>query len=167
MCARRFQFSFQIHEFFHSNGNFSILTHARHYIIQRRSRKLFQFSPFVFSFVGILPQIVMFGLDFVWYLNLRRNYLLKNDSKEHATIFVVCVFLLFVHVFLTLSTYSYWCLCILIVVYVFLLFDHLFLTLSMYSYCCLCILIVVYVFLFFVHLFLTLSMYSYYSSMYS
>ena len=68
---------------------------------------------------------------------------------------VVYVFLLFVHVFLTLSMYSYYCLCISL--------------LSMYSYCCLCILIfrpyilnVVYVFLFFVHVFLTLSMYSYY-----
>ena len=41
-------------------------------------------------------------------------------------------------------------LCILIAVYVFLLFVHVFLTLSMYSmysYCSLCILIVVYVFL--------------------
>jgi len=45
-------------------------------------------------------------------------------------------------------------LCILIVVYVFLLFVHVFIKLSMYSYCCLCIpivhpciLIVVYVFL--------------------
>jgi hypothetical protein len=47
-------------------------------------------------------------------------------------------------------------LCILIVDYVFLFFVHVFLTLSMYSYClcipifrpyCLCILIVVYVFL--------------------
>ena len=71
------------------------------------------------------------------------------------------VFLLFVHVFLTLSMYSYCCLrilifrpCILIVVYVFLFYVHVFLLLStysycssMYSYCCLCILIVVYVFL--------------------
>ena len=38
-------------------------------------------------------------------------------------------------------------LCIIIVVYVFLLFVHVFLTLSMYSYCGLCFLIVVYVFL--------------------
>jgi hypothetical protein len=45
-------------------------------------------------------------------------------------------------------------LCILIVLYVFLLFVHVFLTFSMYSYCssmnsyrCLCILIFVYVFL--------------------
>jgi len=61
---------------------------------------------------------------------------------------------LFVHVFLTLSMYSYCGLCILIVrpcilivVYVFLLFFHIFLLLSMYSYCS--------------------SMYSYCSSMYS
>jgi hypothetical protein len=88
----------------------------------------------------------------------------------------VRVFLLFVHVFLTLSTYSYCCLCILIVVYVFLLlsmcsyyflctctfllFFHVFLTLSIYSYCFLCILIVVYVFLLFVHVFLSLLMYT-------
>ena len=32
--------------------------------------------------------------------------------------------------------------CILNVVYVFLLFVHVFLSLSMYTYCCLCILIV-------------------------
>jgi hypothetical protein len=63
-------------------------------------------------------------------------------------------FLLFVHVFLLLSMYTYCCLCTLILVYVFLLFVHVFLTLSMYSYCCLCILIVVYVYLF-------LSVYSY------
>jgi hypothetical protein len=52
----------------------------------------------------------------------------------------VRVFLLFVHIFLTLSIYSYFCLCILIVVYVFLLFVHVFLSLSMYTYCCLHIL---------------------------
>jgi hypothetical protein len=52
----------------------------------------------------------------------------------------VRVFLLFVHVFLMLSIYSYCCLCILIVVYVVLLFDHVFLSLSMYTYCCLRIL---------------------------
>jgi len=39
------------------------------------------------------------------------------------------------------------CLCILTVVHVFLSFVHVFLTLSTYSYCCLCILIAVYVFL--------------------
>jgi hypothetical protein len=38
-------------------------------------------------------------------------------------------------------------LCILIVVYVFVLFVHVFLTLYINSYRCLCILIVVYVFL--------------------
>jgi hypothetical protein len=90
----------------------------------------------------------------------------------------VYVFLLFVHVFLLLSMYSYCCLCILIIVHVFLLF-------SMYSYYCLCILIIVHVFLLFVHVFLfthtyycpciliivhvflLLSMYSYCSSMFS
>jgi len=56
----------------------------------------------------------------------------------YCNLIVVYVFLLFVHVFLTLSMYSYRCLCILTVVYVFLLFVHVFLSLSMYSYCFLC-----------------------------
>jgi len=55
--------------------------------------------------------------------------------------------------------FYYKSLCILTVVYVFLLFVHVFLTLPMYSYCCLCI-IVVYVFLLFVHVFLSLSKYT-------
>ena len=81
---------------------------------------------------------------------------------------VVFVFLLFVHIFLLLSMYSYCssmysycCLCVLIVrpyiltvVYVFLLFRPYILT-------------VVYVFLLFVHVFLLLSLCSYCSSMYS
>ena len=50
------------------------------------------------------------------------------------------IFIVRVHVLLSLSMYTYCCLCILIFVYVYLL-------LSMYTYCCLCILIVVYVFL--------------------
>ena len=99
----------------------------------------------------------------------------------------IYIFLLFVHVFFTLSMYSYCGLCILIVrpcilivVYVFLLFVHVFLTLSMYSYCCLCILIVRPCILtlsmcsycclriFIVRpCILTLSMFSYCSSMYS
>ena len=66
----------------------------------------------------------------------------------------VYVFLLFVHVFLTLSMYAYCCLrilivrpCILVVVYVFLvLFTYSYCS-SMYSYRCLCIIFVVYVFL--------------------
>ena len=62
-------------------------------------------------------------------------------------IIVVYVLLLFVHVFLTLSMYSYCGLCILIVRPCTLIVVHVFLTLSMYTYCCLCILIVVYVFL--------------------
>ena len=80
---------------------------------------------------------------------------------------VVYVFLLFVHVFLTLSMYSHCCLCILIVFFLFLLLSmysyyclyilifrpcilnvvYVYLLLSMYSYCCLCILIFVCVFL--------------------
>ena len=59
-----------------------------------------------------------------------------------------------IHILLSLSMYTYFCLCILIVVYVYLL-------LSMYTYRCLCILIVVYIFLLFVHVFLSLSMYTY------
>ena len=74
--------------------------------------------------------------------------------KSLCILIVVYVFFSFVHVFLTLSMYSYCCLCIRIVVYVFFSFVHVFLTLRMYSYCCLCIIIVVYVFL-------LLSMYSY------
>jgi hypothetical protein len=57
------------------------------------------------------------------------------------------VFLLFVHVFLTLSMYSNCCLCILIVVYVFLLLTMYSYCSSMYSYLCLRIIIVVHVFL--------------------
>ena len=57
--------------------------------------------------------------------------------------------------------------CILNVVYVFLLFVHVFLTLSMYSYRCLCVLIVRPCILNVVYVFLLLSMYSYCSSMYS
>jgi len=57
--------------------------------------------------------------------------------------------------------------CILNVLYVFLLFVHVFLTLSMYSYCCLCILVVGPCILNVVYVFLLLSMYSYFSSMYS
>ena len=53
--------------------------------------------------------------------------------KSLCIIIVVYIFLLFVHVFLTLSMYSYCGLCTYCS--------------SMYSYCCLCILIVVYVFL--------------------
>ena len=53
------------------------------------------------------------------------------------------------------------------VVYVFLLFVHAFLTLSMYSYCCLCIRIVRPCILNVVYVFLLLSMYSYCSSMHS
>ena len=67
---------------------------------------------------------------------------------------VVYVFLLFVHVLLSLSIYSYCCLrilivhpCILMVVYVYLLLSRYSHCSSMYSYRCLCILIVVYVFL--------------------
>ena len=67
--------------------------------------------------------------------------------------FVVYVFLLFVHVILSLSMYSYCCLSILIVVYVFFL-------LSMYSYCCLCIVIVRPCILIVVYVFLLLFMYS-------
>ena len=67
----------------------------------------------------------------------------------------LCIIIV-VYVLLLLSMYYhyYCCLCILNVVYVFLLFVHVFLLLSMYSYCsskysycCLCILIAVYVFL--------------------
>ena len=64
------------------------------------------------------------------------------------------VILLFVHVFLSLSTYTYCCLCslivrpcILIVVYVYLLLSMYSYCSSMYSYRCLCILIVAHVFL--------------------
>jgi hypothetical protein len=69
-------------------------------------------------------------------------------------IIYVRVILLFVHVFLTFSMYSYCCLCILIVrpyilfvVYVFLLLFMYSYCSSMYSYRCLCILIAVYVLL--------------------
>jgi hypothetical protein len=51
-------------------------------------------------------------------------------------------------------------LCILNAVYVFLLFVHVFLTLSMYSYCCLCILSVRPCILIVVYVCLLLSMYS-------
>ena len=51
-------------------------------------------------------------------------------------------------------------LCILIVVYVFLLFVHVFFTLSMYSYCGLCILIVRPCILIVVYVYLLLSTYS-------
>ena len=77
-------------------------------------------------------------------------------SRKSLCILIVVyvrVFLLFVHVFLTLSMYSYCCLYILIVVYVFLL-------LSMYSYCCLCILIVRPCILIVVYVYLLLAMYS-------
>ena len=74
--------------------------------------------------------------------------------KSLCIIIVVYVFLLFVHIFLTLSMYSYCGLCILIVrpcilnvVYVFLLWSMYSYCSSMYSYCCLCIPIVVFVFL--------------------
>ena len=58
-------------------------------------------------------------------------------------------------------------LCILIVVYLFLLFVHVFLTTSIYSYCRLGILIVRQCILKVVYVFLLLSMYFYCSSMYS
>ena len=54
--------------------------------------------------------------------------------KSLCIIIVVCVFLLFVHVFLTLSMHSYCCLCILIVR-----------PCIRSTYHCLCILIFVYV----------------------
>ena len=53
--------------------------------------------------------------------------------KSLCIIIVVYVFLLFVHVFLTLSMYSY-------CGHVFLLFVHVLLLLSMYTYCCIGIL---------------------------
>jgi hypothetical protein len=61
---------------------------------------------------------------------------------------VVFLFNTLIYVFLlSMSMYSYCCLCILIVrpcilivVYVFLLFVHVFLSLSMYTYCYLCFL---------------------------
>ena len=80
---------------------------------------------------------------------------------------VVYVFLLFVHVFLTLSVYSYCCLCILIIRPCILIVVYVFLSKSMYSYCCLCILIVRPRILIAVYVFLLFSMYSYCSSMYS
>ena len=72
--------------------------------------------------------------------------------KSLFILIVVYLFLLFVRVFLTLSMYSYFCLCIIVrpcilnVVCVFLLLSVYYCS-SMYSYRCLCILIVVYVFL--------------------
>ena len=62
----------------------------------------------------------------IWQENIK----LSVSSNE--------IFLLFVHVFLSLSMYSYCGLCILTVVYVFLLFVHVFLSLSRYTYCFLC-----------------------------
>jgi hypothetical protein len=75
--------------------------------------------------------------------------MLSSHFYWKSLIFIerVYVFLLFVHVFLTLSMYSYCCLCILIVVYVFLLLSMYSYCSSMYFYRCLCIFIVVYVFL--------------------
>jgi hypothetical protein len=73
-----------------------------------------------------------------WYLSSIDVF---TDITVTACILIaVYVFLLFVHVLLTSSMYSYCCLCILIDVYVFLLFVHVFLAFAMYSYCCLRIL---------------------------
>jgi hypothetical protein len=119
-----------------------------------------------------VKEIVM--MDRIWKLRLRRlvhkwGKLLLAEWREASVkkiLIVAYVFLLFVHVFLMLSMYSYR-LRILIVVY-------LFLSLSMYSYrflCILivrpCILIVRPCILIVVYVFLLLSMYSYCSSMYS
>ena len=90
------------------------------------------------------------------------NFMFCFPSKQDARIIiVVCVFLLFVHVFLTLSCFpSKQDARIIIVVCVFLLFVHVFLTLSMYSYCGVCILIVRPCILIVVYVYLLLSMYS-------
>ena len=80
---------------------------------------------------------------------------LRAHEKRKSIIFLSNLYSL-ARILLSLSMYSYCCLCILIVslcilivslciliiVYVFLLLVYLFLSLSMYSYCCLCILIV-------------------------
>ena len=62
---------------------------------------------------------------------------------------------------ITMDFMYFYCksLCTLIVVYVLLFFVHVFLTLSMYSYCCLCILIVRPCILIVVYVYLLLSMY--------
>ena len=108
--------------------------------------------------------VVFLSKECLFLLYDKHNHtlcILIAGSLCNLIVVYVRVFLLFVHVFLTLSMYSYCCLCILTLVYVFLLFVHVFSLLSMYSYCCLCILIVVFVFLLFVHVFLTLSIHSY------
>ena len=80
--------------------------------------------------------------------------------KSLCILIIVYIFLLFVHVFSTLSMYSYYCLCILIVRPCILNVVYVFLLLSMHSYYCLCILIVRPCILNVVYVFLLLSMYS-------
>jgi RNase H-fold protein (predicted Holliday junction resolvase) len=70
----------------------------------------------------------------------KENLRVNSEGTEVETTTMEILFLLFVHVFLTLSMYSF-------VVYVFLLLSMYSYRSSMYSYRCLCILIVVYVFL--------------------
>ena len=67
--------------------------------------------------------------------DFRPNLILRK-----VILIVVYVFLLFVHVFLTLSMYSYCCPCILIVCPCILIVVYVYLLLPMYTYCCLCIL---------------------------
>jgi hypothetical protein len=86
--------------------------------------------PLIFCRFSFYQYMVVFLFNFVIYV-----FLLKESMYSYCCLCTVRVFLLFVHVFLTLSIYSYYCLCILIVVCVFLLFVHVFLSLSMYTYC--------------------------------